>query len=97
MKNRQNQYTNDNNNNETNKGIFFFLTRERERQRQIESTKQSETQGKVKEAGRIEERDRENSELYYARIEILGICLFLQSVLANVHASPCKDNSKKID
>ena len=35
-------------------------------------------------------REREktqNSELYYSRIEILGICLFLQSVLANLHAS----------
>ena len=27
------------------------------------------------------------SELYYLRIQILGICLFLQSVLANLHAS----------
>ena len=37
------------------------------------------------------ERDRElrtqNSELYYSRIKILGICLFLQSVLANLHAN----------
>ena len=31
-----------------------------------------------------------NSELYYSRIEILGICLFLQSVLANLHASTYK-------
>ena len=34
------------------------------------------------------------SELYYSRIEILGICLFLQSVLANLHASTY--NSKNI-
>ena len=32
-------------------------------------------------------RRRENSELYYSRIEVLGICLFLQSVLANLHAN----------
>ena len=33
--------------------------------------------------------DRKNSELlfYYTRIEILGICLFSQSVLANLHAN----------
>ena len=37
---------------------------------------------------RKRERERtQNSELYYSRIEILGICLFLQSVLANLHAS----------
>ena len=33
------------------------------------------------------ERERENSELYYSRIEILGGCLFLQYVLANLHAN----------
>ena len=34
------------------------------------------------------ERERtQNSELYYSRIEILGSCLFLQSVLANLHAN----------
>ena len=34
------------------------------------------------------ERERtQNSELYYSRIEILGICLFLQFVLANLHAN----------
>ena len=35
------------------------------------------------------ERERErtqNSELYYSRIKILGSCLFLQSVPANLHA-----------
>ena len=31
------------------------------------------------------ERDRQNSELYYSRIEILGSSLFLQSVLAMLH------------
>ena len=37
------------------------------------------------------QRERElrtqNSELYYSRIKILYICLFLQSVLANLHAN----------
>ena len=31
--------------------------------------------------------ERENSELDYSRIEILGIYLFLQSVLSNLHAN----------
>ena len=48
--------------------------------------------GKVREGGREEESERkggsegENSELYYTRIKILGSCLFLQSVPANLHA-----------
>ena len=29
---------------------------------------------------------RQNSELYYTRIKILGSCLFLQSAPANLHA-----------
>ena len=34
-----------------------------------------------------EKREKtQNSELYYSRIKILGSCLFLQSVLANLHA-----------
>ena len=34
------------------------------------------------------ERERtQNSELYYSRIKILGNCLFLQSLLANLHAN----------
>ena len=33
------------------------------------------------------ERERENSELYYTRIKILGSCLFVQSVPANLHAT----------
>ena len=33
------------------------------------------------------EKSHENSELYYTRIKILGSCLFLQSVPANIHAS----------
>ena len=46
----------------------------------------------------MEERERENLELDYLRIEILGICLFLQSVIANLHANDKKhDNSKNID
>ena len=41
-----------------------------------------------REGGRERERERtQKSELYYSRIEILGICLFLQSVLANLHAN----------
>ena len=36
---------------------------------------------------RAEIERTQNSELYYSRIEILGICLFLQSVLANLHAN----------
>ena len=36
---------------------------------------------------RQRERERESSELYYTRIKILGSCLFLQSVPANLHAS----------
>ena len=39
-----------------------------------------------KERERERERERENSELYYTRINILGCCLFLQSVPANLHA-----------
>ena len=35
-----------------------------------------------------ETRERtQNSELYYSRIKILGSCLFLQSVPANLHAN----------
>ena len=33
------------------------------------------------------EREGENSELYYTRIKILGSCLFLQSIPANLHAN----------
>ena len=36
------------------------------------------------------ERERErtqNSKLYYTRVKILGSCLFLQSVPANLHAN----------
>ena len=34
------------------------------------------------------ERERtQNSVLYYTRIKILGSCLFLQSVPANLHAN----------
>ena len=36
------------------------------------------------------EGERENSELYYTRIETLSICLFLQSVLANLHVNTYK-------
>ena len=38
----------------------------------------------------LREREREraqNSKLYYTRIKILGSCLFLQSVPANLHAN----------
>ena len=33
------------------------------------------------------ERERENSDLYYTRIKILGSCLFLQSVPADLQAN----------
>ena len=36
---------------------------------------------------RDREREGENSKLYYTRIKILGSCLFLQSVSADLHAS----------
>ena len=40
----------------------------------------------------------QNSELYYTRIKILGSCLFLQSVPANLHARRLhKNNSNNID
>ena len=50
----------------------------RERERETERQRDRETE---------RERERENSELYYTRIKILGSCLFLQSVPANLHAS----------
>ena len=46
--------------------------------------------GLVTKRERERERKRErtrNPELYYKRIPILGSCLFLQSVLANLHAN----------
>ena len=49
--------------------------RERERERARAREKESEREG------------GQNSELYYSKTEILGICLFLQSVLANLHAN----------
>ena len=33
------------------------------------------------------EREREDSELFYPMIKILGSCLFLQSFPANLHAN----------
>ena len=43
-----------------------------------------------REGQRERKRERENSELYYPRIDILAICLFLHSVLANLHANTYK-------
>ena len=43
-----------------------------------------------KQREREREREREttqNSELYYTRVKILGSCLFLQFVPANLHAN----------
>ena len=53
----------------------------------------------VRERERERERERtQNSELYYTRIKILGSCLFLQSVPANLHASRLHiNNSNNID
>ena len=56
-----------------------------ERQTDRQTDRQTET-----ERDRHRERKRkgtQNSELYYTRIKILGSCLFLQSVPANLHAS----------
>ena len=46
---------------------------------------------------RVSDTDRQtdgqrtqNSELYYTRIEILSICLFVQSFLANLHVNTYK-------
>ena len=58
-----------------------MLEREREREKS-EGERERE-----KERERERERERENSELYYPRIEILGGCLFLQYVLANLNAN----------
>ena len=63
----------------------------REEESEREGVRERE-RGKEREGGREEESEREggsegeNSELYYIRIKILGSCLFLQSVPANLHA-----------
>ena len=55
--------------------IFWFKLNLRHRETETETEIETET-------------DRtQNSELYYTRIKILGSCLFLQSVPANLHAS----------
>ena len=53
---------------------------DRQRQRERQTDRETDRQ-------RDKERERENSELYYSMIKILGSCLFLQSVPANIHAS----------
>ena len=57
-----------------------MLKREREREGERERGRRARERGR-------RARERENSELYYSRIEILGGCLFLQYVLANLHAN----------
>ena len=64
------------------------ICREKERERgggQREAEREEERE-KDRDEGRVE-RERDNSELYYTRIHILGSCLFLQSVPANLYAS----------
>ena len=58
-------------------------------EREEREKKKTETERK-----RVTERERErnrerpqNSEIYYTRIEILGNCLFFQSVLDILHAN----------
>ena len=40
--------------------------------------------------GRERDAHTQHSELYYKRTEILGLCLFLQFVLADLHANTYK-------
>ena len=54
----------------------------------VASTSRLSSVGREREREKEGERERtQNSELYYTRIKILGSCLFLQSVPANLHAS----------
>ena len=57
--------------------------------KQIGRKRQGKRQGRERKIEReTEARERtQNSELYYSRIKILGSCLFLQSVPANLHAN----------
>ena len=58
--------------------------RQTDRQTDIDRQRQTDRQ---RQAGKQRQTDRQNSELYYTRIKILGSCLFLQSVPANLHAN----------
>ena len=83
--------------------------REGKRGREEESEKEGwrEREGggrkrvREREGGREDESEREggsegeNSELYYTRIKILGSCLFLQSVLANLHAKRARERERE--
>ena len=64
---------------------------ETEREREGES----ERGRRASERARERKRERENSELYHSRIEILGGCLFLQYVLANLHANTYTTTASK--
>ena len=64
----------------------------RERDRQTDRETETETERdrereRNRQRDRERERERESSELYYTRIKILDSCLFLQSVVANLHVS----------
>ena len=60
----------------------------RERDRQTDRETETETErDRERERNRQRDRERESSELYYTRIKILDSCLFLQSVVANLHVS----------
>jgi len=67
-----------------------------ERETETDTGKQTETdRQRQRERERRRDREREggreteggNSALYYSRVKILGSCLLLQSVPANLHAS----------
>ena len=61
--------------------------REREGKRDRVREREDEREGVRERKGETEGVRTQNSELYYTRIKILGSCLFLQSVPANLHAS----------
>ena len=60
--------------------------RDRDRDRDKTETERQKDRKTERQREKERDRERENSELYYSRIKILGSCLFLQSVPANLHA-----------
>ena len=62
---------------------------EKQRKQQQQQQQEGEQEGerrRGRERRRTTTRRTQNLELYHSRIEILGICLFLQSAPANLHA-----------